>query len=191
MPNIIVNRRVVLRAPAALSPTPFSAKLNFRRTLGYATDGAGQTFATSTDAYPTTRNGLTFGWETAPFDAEDRDNSLDARLAGINYSFNTFMIFRLDIAAGARNIRLAIGQAGFPGDATSVDFIDSSSTLATLLGASTLSAHFLDANGTDFTAAAWPAGNVARSFTFSSTIFRLKVGLQSSGAACLAHLEVT
>jgi hypothetical protein len=96
-----------------------SYQLNFRSTSGYVTDGAGQTYVLATDTYPTTRGGVTFGWETpGPTGHANRSTSLDVRLAGIGYRVNSSGgaagIFRVALpATGTYNLRLAMGDANY------------------------------------------------------------------------------
>src|SRR5271167_3917766 len=62
---------------------------DFRSTKTFVTDPAGSTYVLSTTAYPTTVNGVTFGWvKTSLVGARNRNASLDPRLAGINYATN-------------------------------------------------------------------------------------------------------
>lgn len=88
------------------------AKLNFRLTSGYVTDGAGETYVLGTDAHPTTRGGVTFGYVDvgggAPV-AGDRSTSYGSRFAGrINYKRDS-NTFRVDLANGAYDLRASMG----------------------------------------------------------------------------------
>ena len=62
---------------------------DFRNTASFVTDPPGDTYVLSTTAYPTTVNGVTFGWvKTSPVQARDRNAGIDPRLAGINFVNN-------------------------------------------------------------------------------------------------------
>lgn len=106
---------------------PFTASLNFRGTSGYVTDGSGQTPVLPGDSFPTTRNGITFGFvivsnsttgdASAVVSPVDRNSSVDPRFAGIVYAAPggaSNVAFAIQVpSAGDYDIRLAIGDSGF------------------------------------------------------------------------------
>src|SRR3990167_6684343 len=86
---------------------------DFRNTSAYVTDPADHTYVLHTETYPTTRNGVTFGWSAGTIDSRDRDSGIDARLAGINFGAATGT-FRVDLpATGDYDVRIASGDASF------------------------------------------------------------------------------
>lgn len=144
----------------------------FRATAGYVTDGANTAYtilvagnAESYNAGP--RNGVSgFGWLTtiANVDARDRDNTLDVRLAGIEFltaGSDLQRNFRLDVpATGAAVFHLASGDtAGASGGLITVFDGNAGGTVLLTLdqGAYGVTAnHCMDATGTIYTDAAWP-----------------------------------
>lgn len=171
--------------------------IDFRGSSGFVTDPAGTTYCLG-DAYPTTRGGLTFGWETITFvNPLDRDNTVDARLAGINYVLNnvTPQTFRVDLpdGAGTRDIRLALGDVPSGQSVQYAELLDNASTIATINDTDgTAAGHFDDANVSDFTAAAWPGGNTARTIATASSILKIRIGANNGtgNATTLAYLLV-
>lgn len=170
---------------------PWDKGFNFRATSGYVTDGTNETYVLATDAYPTTRNGSTFGWSnTANMDHRDRSTSVDRRLAGINFCA-TATSFRVDLPSAVTfAISMAMGDNGSQQNFQTVILKDNTTTLTTIPPsgtAITLIDHFLDPNNTDHTSAAWPGSNTTYSAAFSSTIFNATLG-GGGGNAALAHL---
>lgn len=170
------------------------AGINFRATSGYVTDPAGTTY-TLGDAYPTTRGGVTFGWESlSNMNTRDRNSGVDARLAGVNWEVAGAGTteFRIDLdAANAKDVRLALGDAVFSsadyGSAYAWTIRDSTTSVATP-GGSAAAGSFRDATSVELTAANWPASNAVVNHTFSTTILRVKPGNNSSP---IAHIRVT
>lgn len=171
--------------------------INFRATLGYVTDGANDSFensnnSVSTGSYPrTTAQGNTVGWETFNGGStRDRSTTVDARLAGINYTASQQNDFRFDLpAAGSYNIRIAAGDMSSV-NATLWSLLDGTTSLGTLTtGTNVTSGSFKDATDTVRTAAAWPGSNVAVAKTFATTICRFRSS--AAGATNLiAHAYV-
>src|SRR5271165_6471468 len=143
---------------------------DFRNTASFVMDPSGDTDVLSTTAYPTTVNGVTFGWmKTSPVQARDRNANLDPRLAGINYvSNNSPATFYVDLpSAGIYNLSLAMGDASVSQCWTQcqVQFLDGSTVLATVTGGPTKAGFFYDAKGNNWSAAAWPTSNVSQQVT--------------------------
>lgn len=168
---------------------------NFRATLGYVTDGAGETHVVA-DTYPVTRAGYTFGWTTA-VDSRDRVAGNDRRLAGINFQANngTQAIFRVNVPAGTYKIRLAIGDGTSAQAKQYVQIRDADGTTPLLTiddtnGTSTN--NFTDAAGANYTQAAWAAGNSEATITTTGAQFFVRVGTPTAqtDSSTLAHLRV-
>lgn len=160
--------------------------VNFRATAGYVTDGAGQTYCTA-DSYPVTRGGATFGWETAGIDTRDRNNAIDVRLAGINFTGAGGDSWRIDLTAtGSYDIRLALGDASNAQTIT-CEVYDNATLKATISGTTSGALRWFDATGVERTDVTWPTSNAAITHTFASTILRLKHG---AGTLFAAHAQV-
>ena len=164
---------------------------NFRESDSYVTDGANQTYVRYFDAYPTTRNGVTFGWVSAPSD-EDQNASGDVRLAGINYSQNNgeVLTFQVDLpAAGSYIITLANGHFSSNVANNKVEFLDNTTSLATVSTVLIVADNYVDASGVSRSEANWPSQNVSITKTFSSTTFNMKIGNSVLGGyTCVNHL---
>ncbi len=178
--------------------------INFRSTSGYVTDGAGQTYCLgSTDTYPQTRGGATFGWTGSPLPgfARDRNAGNDPRIAGNNEQTNdgTQSHFQLDLpASGSYTLHLALGDAAYSKGYNYVRVTDGNggSTLLTVdNSAGTASQHFADATNTVYTnnvSTGWPALETGVAVTFTGTTLWLILGTPGAQTAqsCLAHLRV-
>ena len=163
---------------------------NFRQTSGYVTDGANSTYVLSADTYPTTRNGVTFGWDVSPTGDRDRDSALDARLAGIAFGSGVGT-FRVDLPSGGTfNISMAVGDATAIQEGNEVIVKDGTSPVITIGPHDTGSAEFYDALDVAYTAANWPANNDPSSEAFSSSILRLTLEPATTNSA-IAHLFVS
>lgn len=178
-----------------------SIGFDFRATAGYVTDPANTQFVSDSPSYNgsnscTGNQTVICGWEGSVNGARDRNAAIDARLAGIVFIDNNSgrTCFRVDLpAAGTYSIRVALGDAG-NGQTNQLLIQDASSVLATI-GAptATATAHFLDATGTDYSAAAWPGSNSAVSLTFSTTIFRACLGADNGDSgtnSAIAYLSI-
>ena len=184
----------------------FDVGIDFRQTSAYVSDPTNCTYCLGgvTDAYPVTRGGATFGWNTWDSGndlALNRSASIDARLAGGSFIFNNSgtpnppQLFEFDLpSAGTYTIVLAIGDANSPRAFVTVALYDNTSLLATIIsGGTSTTGEFYDAAGNLWTTpAAWVSSNVGVNHTFASTKLILKVGEISSGNyTALAHLRVT
>jgi len=175
----------------------FNEGFNFRATSGFVTDGTDDTFVLTSDTYPTTRAGVTFGWETTSgLDSRDRSSGVDARLAGMHFKANdntSTITFRVDLpSTGDYSIRLAIGDA--TGGNSQVNYVtakDNSTAFITLSPISTDGDHYGDAAGNLPLEGDWAATNVAVTRTFASTIMRVTLGgTVDSASSTIAHLKV-
>ena len=174
---------------------------NFRDTAAYVTDGTNETYALefAKESYPTTRNGVTFGWEQATFDDVNRDSTVDRRLAGIVYVHNdgaaTQANFRVDLpATGDYTITLALGDTGFAQNAQYWQLKDTTTALATINDTNgTAADNYDDATGVNRTEANWPSQNATITETFTTTILRSLIGTPSAAgnSTTIAHLFVS
>lgn len=171
--------------------------INFRNTSGYVTDSAGETYCI-TDSYPTTRGGITFGWETSETGrGRDRNSGNDRRLAGINFWPNNNSpadnTFRVDLPApGTYPVRLAMGDAGSLQELQYFQIKDGSTVLTTIDDTDgTSSNNFDDATGTMYSAANWAASNTAYNAVMTGTALKILIGANKlTGSTTIAHLFV-
>ena len=170
--------------------------INFRATAGFVTDGPNETYSIE-ELYPITRGGATFGWESMDSNpTRNRDNGIDRRLAGLFQQQNDGVqrVFRLDLdATGEHAIHLALGDANNEQAPLYVQFIDNAAVIATIDDTDgTQAANFDDATGANRTAVAWPGDEVSISHTFTSTIFRIRIGSPDAqlGSSSPAHLRL-
>lgn len=194
-----------LAAPSADGPA-VDMGLSFRTTVGYVTDQAYAVFVDpSTDAYPQTHtngNGvsITHGYTIGGESGSDRNNTVDARLAGVHYTSNSgSTTFRVDLpSTGTWTICAAFGDIGFSKLITA-QLQDNTTTFKDLTnsgaGIAVTAGHFVDASGATVSSTAWlagtPCGGTAITHTFTSTIFRLVQGNTSAigGASAVTHLR--
>ncbi len=168
--------------------------VNFRATAVYVTDGTDQTYDLGA-AYPVTRSGLTFGWNTGiTGKARNRSTSVDVRLAGMNQAESQVSVnWRLDLpATGDYTIYCAGGDAG-SAQKEDLEFGDDTTYTTVTDNQAITSAQFVDAGGTVRTSAAdWVNNNASINKTFSTTIFRIRLGNLSAtlNSSVLAHVRV-
>jgi hypothetical protein len=169
--------------------------INFRSTSGFVTDGANETYCLAADSYPTTRGGVTFGWTDAFLSgAADRDAGADRRIAGISFRINSSSqtVVRVDLPnTGSFAVRLALGDTGAQGYQYA-QLKDNASVISTIADTDgTAAGNYDDANGTNHTAANWPASNTSLTHTFTSTTFLLTIGSPGAqaGSSTLAHVS--
>lgn len=192
----LYQRRRRRSVTAAASFTPFTAGFNFRKdntTAGYVDiEGVNEVYVLPTDAYTGSviRGGLKFGFTNSLSlqDGRDRSTTVDRRLAGIAINSGVAPVFRVDLpSAGTYDIRLAAGDAGNPATVSATVLDGATSRIA--VGPTAVSAgHFIDAVGTDLTAAAWPGSNAAVSITMTGTILNVTWPTASKP---FCHLNVT
>lgn len=171
---------------------------NFRATSGFVTDPANTTYVLPTDTYPTTRAGVTFGWDTS-LSGDDLNAGIDARLAGAHYiGSNQLRDFRVDLdAANTKDIYMAIGYAGFSLTDQQVKIIDGAGgggvTLFTVTDASIGANHWTDATGTERTSSSdWASNNTSQSAAFSTTVCILRLGdALVSNNHVITHLRIS
>lgn len=175
---------------------------DFRGTSGGASDPADCTYVldSGAEAYPVTRNGVTFGWATGVAAGSDRTGASDARLKGINYNSTTGATFQIDLpSSGQYQVWLAAGDA--EGGLTSTDehvIIKDGST--TVLDCGPVNMNFgannyFDPGLTVRSEATWVAqsahgGVASASLTFSGTTLNVVI-TSTSGLWGIAHLFVS
>jgi S-DNA-T family DNA segregation ATPase FtsK/SpoIIIE len=161
---------------------------NFRATSTYVTDGTDETYVLA-ESYPTTRNGVTFGYtsSTGTINTRDRLTSIGPELAGLHFDGGSGSVFRVDLpAAGDYDVRFG---AGDPGNAQTVSatFKDGASTLWSLGPTALAAGHVIDALGVDYTDAAWPGSNTAKRLTWGASALTLTAPASST----IQHLFVS
>lgn len=163
--------------------------VNFRGTLGYVTDGVNEV-AWLGEIYPTTKSGLTGGWDIATITPADRNTFFDRRIDGINFdSVGGPGTFRLDLTAiGQWVLHTALGDAFGGGNASNTCTIkDNTSTVATIPFAANVGNKFTDATGVQYNEVTWPGNESGLLATFTSTI--LNVVMTSVGFWTIAHFR--
>lgn len=183
----------------------FDEGFNFRDTAAFVTDPADTQFcgadAPENSQYPTTANGVTFGWDgTTNLTDANRDSGIDARLAGVILVPNTAQrVFRVDLPnTGNYTVHVAAGDQSVAYRAY-WQILDDASVLATHdnTASAQLGGRFYDETDVVRLTAAWPSDEVGVEYTFSSspTIFRLKLGGNNASASTssnspIAHLRI-
>lgn len=162
----------------------------FRNTSGYVTDASGDNYVLPTDGYPTVRGGQNTGWVTNNPDGGDNQNTTYPKIAGINYRQNSLSgsrNWRVDIT-GAKKIRIAAGHWS-NAQTEVIDVRDSAGSKFTI-SANNSAGGFVDAAGTDRTAADWISNNAqSAEYTFTDHV---EVRIGNSGGAnytCLSYVE--
>lgn len=163
-------------------------KFNFRSTLGFVTDGVGETFFGG-GAYS---GGVGYGISSGPDNYADRDNALDRRLAGIIYMTNGFgdLEFRADIGNGTFNMRCAMGDAAGPHTDARLRFFDGANATPILTIGPGGATDWVDAAGTNHaTAAAWVSSNASVPLTITGGYVRVILGNSTGDYTALAHVS--
>jgi uncharacterized repeat protein (TIGR03803 family) len=171
---------------------------DFRGSSGFVTDPPGDTYVILTTVYPTTGDLTTYGWSyTATFSTLDRDNQIDPRLAGINYTTNGQPAnFYVDLPSpGTYNLTLAMGDAGYPEcfALCQITFYDGNNLLTTVSGGPINEGYFYDMQGNSWSAAQWPANNLSQQVTLAGTQLTVQVGTNqyNGNITPIAYLGVT
>jgi hypothetical protein len=175
-------------------------KFNFRATSGFVSDAGDETYVISTDdvsqsnlseLYPTVRNGHTFGWDSQTGMGTRNRDATNGHLAGIHQTSGVIRTFRYDLpSAGSKRIRLALGDFEASQGPMQCDFFDDTTLLFSVTGSTSGADRYLDASGVERTGlAGWDANNVAVQATFTTTIFKMKIG-DGSSFTTVAHVEV-
>ncbi len=172
---------IVSLIPGLASAQYFQQGFDFRNTSAFVSDPPGDTYVLSNTTYPTTVNGVTFGWTTWRLvQARNRNAKLDPRLAGVNLANNGApATFYVDLpSAGTYNLSLALGDAGYQACwvQCQIQFLDGATVLATVTEGSTKLGYFYDAMGNNWSAADWPTSNVSQQVTLAGTRLTVVVG---------------
>jgi hypothetical protein len=168
--------------------------INCRATSTYVTDNPNETY-TLGEAYPTTRGGATFGWDTdLTSNTRDRDSGLDRRLAGIVFNNTVGRYFQIDLqSATDHDVHCAAGDAG-SGNAALWDFQDNTTVFDATTGdpVDAIGGFYKDATDAKYANAGWPGSETAISRTFGSTVFRFQIraAAVSVGNSTVAHLRL-
>ena len=154
---------------------------DFRLTQQFVNDPPGDIAVLPTASYPTQGSGFTYGWvNTAVVSARNRNAGQDPRLAGVNLAFNGYPgTFKVGLpSSGTYNLSLAMGDAGFMACwvQCQIQFLDGSTVLATITKGEDQQNFFYDAQGNNWSAAAWPSGNVTQQVTLQGTVLSVVVG---------------
>lgn len=131
---------------------------NFRSFPSYTTDDLGQVAVNHNTAYPTTSEGVTYGWTVtgAPLFGANRNATVDPRLAGLVGIDNNdgVRLFATDSGSGFFSVTLALGDynANITNQFVRIVEVDSSqvvqSVLATLTNVEVPGNQWADATGT-------------------------------------------
>ena len=172
------NATVTLTVVASSS---WAVGFDFRSSAGFVGDPPGDTDALASTAYPTTFNGINFGWANVSLiQSRDRNNQIDPRLAGMNFAYNGSPgLFYVDLpASGTYNLSLALGDAGYQSCSVGcqIQFLDGSTILSTLTKTGNGSAYFYDAQGNNWSAAKWPANNLSLEVAIAGTRLTMVLG---------------
>ena len=183
---------------AVLSSSAWAIGFDFRASSNFVTDPAGDTYVLASTAYPTPFNGVNFGWtDVSLVQSRNRSTKVDPRLAGMNYATNGKpATFYLDLpASGTYNLSLALGDDGFTACSVQcqIQFLDGSTVLATLTKGSEVTGYFYDAQGNNWSAAAWPTKNASLQVAIAGSRLTMIVGESKSNGdyTPMAFLGVT
>ena len=168
-----------------LTVAPWAQGFDFRNTATFVSDPPTYNYALPGTTYPTTVNGVTFGWTTPDLvQGGDRSTLVDPRLAGINSALNgSPATFYVDLPSpGAYNLSLAMGDDGFAQCSTQceVQFFDGNAIVATVNGGPTNQGYFYDAKGNNWSDADWPAKNFSQPVTLVGSRLTVVVGTNSA-----------
>jgi hypothetical protein len=158
---------------------------DFRATASFVSDPAGNMAVLPTTAYPTVANGLTFGWvNPALTQGRDRCTAVDPRLAGINFASNGApATFYVDLPApGTYKLTLAMGDEGWQEcwAGCQIQVFDGNKLIGTVANGIISGGYFYDAQGTAWSAQAWPNSNAVLPVTLTGTRLTMVVGTQQA-----------
>ena len=181
-----------------ISSSNWAIGFDFRGSSNYVTDPPGDTYVLSSTAYPTTFNGVNFGWTNGNLvQAYNRSTQVDPRLAGMNYAKSgSPATFYVDLpASGTYNLALAMGDDGYLACSIQcqVQFLDGSTILGTLSKGSENGGYFYDAQGYNWSAANWPTKNLSLQVAIAGTRLTMVVGpsIPTGDYTPIAFLGVT
>lgn len=171
---------------------PIDWGFNFRASSGYVTDGTGESPVLSEAYTHTYGNGAVAGWTVGGSGNVDRNSGLDRRLAGINYGNGaTHSVFRVDLpSAGSYTIHLAIGDPGGTTGTMTCLIVDNATPVISLTSVALAANVSIDATGTSYSYANWPASETGVTVSFASTILLLDLHEDSNAFHVLQHLRI-
>lgn len=176
-----------------VAPTWTPKGFDFRATSNFAVDPPGSTYVVG-EVYPTTRNGVTFGWESASIPPAVNRQSANPALAGLAYVFNWLpeSVFRVDLPAPGRyRVRLAAGDWQYA-QAAFWEVRDGTAVLIAPPQVGVPAGSFADAAGAVLSAAAWPASNAPIDLVFTTTTLRFAVKPPTGGGgSVLTNLSIS
>ncbi len=181
-----------------LTVVPWSQGFDFRNTAGFVSDPPNYNPVLPATNYPTTVNGVTFGWTTPGLvQGEDRNTLVDPRLAGMNSAQNgTPSTFAISLPSpGTYNLALAMGDDGAAqcGTQCQVQFLDGDTVVDTVTGGPTNQGYFYDAASNNWSDEAWPTSNVSQQVTVAGNSLTVVVGTNNATGDLtpIASLAVT
>ena len=187
----------VVFSATSVAVSSWQRGFDFRNTKNYVNDPSGSNYVLPSTSYPTTSNGVTYGWASSAPQGANETTKYDPRLAGINYLPNgTPIPFYVDLPSpGIYNITMAMGNA-MSGTCQSsycqVQFLDGKTVLATIYKQGAGTAYFYDAKGNLWSANDWPTKNVALQVTITGTRLTMMLGSNSrNGNTPIAYLGIT
>jgi hypothetical protein len=175
---------------------------NFRLSAGFVTDAADETYVLSTDSYPTTRGGWTFGYSSGAAVSRNRDSGIDRRFAGSHFETSGDCDFRIDLpSSGEWNIRMVIGDKHAASSPKALFDLLDDVTIFQSVGQLTLSNNLRkgsdaagnllgDGSTIGSFLAEWIASNSPVVRTFASTVFVFRNKTPSSGASFINHIRL-
>lgn len=168
--------------------------LDCRATAPYVTDPAGCAPCVGDTYAHDFGNGISAGgWNggTPPL-LRDRDAGIDPRLSGTNGRDGpTSDTLELDVSAGDKDIWLALGDAGFESKLTCKIYDDSTLRATVCTDQYVNAGSFLDAQGTEYSAANWPSSNVKRTVNIGSGKLKIEItGEAGISRGVIAHVAV-
>jgi uncharacterized membrane protein len=189
------NTTVTLTVVAS---SPWAIGFDFRGSSSFVTDPPGDTYVLANTAYPTTFNGVNFGWTNVKLlSSRNRSTSVDPRLAGMNAATNgSPATFYVDLpASGTYYLSLALGDEGYQSCWTQcqIQFLDGNTVLATLTDGPEGAGYFYDAQGNEWSAAAWPNQNLTLEVAIAGTRLTTIVGSSKASGdyTAIAFLGLT
>lgn len=163
---------------------------NFRATIGYVTDGSGETFVDES-AYSSERG---FGWfGTAT--ARNRNTGWDRRLAACHFNNATSTYWRLDLPNGPGSYRIWAGffDLKFANGANWL-LRDGTTTFKTISGSVIGSVHGdisgFDADGASMSPDAWASADGGQSIDHTFVNDHLRVQVNTTSNNVISHIAV-
>ncbi|MDQ4421482.1 hypothetical protein OOT33_13725 [Sphingobium sp. DEHP117] len=141
---------------------------HFRASAGAWAEANPHTYVLNTDAYPTTRNGLTFGRAATISSANDSSASGSARISGSIAATSAGQTVRIDLNDGPGTYRLYLGIGRITGSSTPgcrVLRASDDSELHIVPQTSVAANQVMDATGAVMSVAAWLQSNVSATGT--------------------------